>query len=205
MVGSLSTRFSSSLPPRVTPLTWMKPVPVIVTLVPPPGDPLEGLTAVILMPSAVAVKVTGEPASPAAVAVRVLLPAASPRVQLPTVATPEPFVVWFASVREPPPEAIANVPATPPTGEAFASVTMMDSGPAPVNRGRGLIVAACRDSGGLRGVVPLLHYCLHYRRSPGARASKTLVQHLPVLMAEWSGSAGPMHPLPGSVAAARRP
>ena len=65
---------------------------------------------------AVAVKVTGEPVSPAEVAVKVFDPALVPKVQEPTVAIPEAFVVVVAPVIEPPPLATAKVTLTPETG-----------------------------------------------------------------------------------------
>ena len=65
-----------------------------------------------------AVNVRGPPVSPAEVAVRVLLlpPAVVPRIQEPTVATPDAFVVCELPVTEPPPVAAANVTETPATG-----------------------------------------------------------------------------------------
>jgi hypothetical protein len=65
----------------------------------------------------VAVNVTGLPASPLEVAVRVLVPVVVPRVQDVTAAMPLPLVVTVVvGVTVPPPEATANVTATPPTG-----------------------------------------------------------------------------------------
>src|SRR5262245_2014711 len=64
----------------------------------------------------VAVKLSGLPANVPAVAVSELRPAVVPSVQLPTAATPAAFVVWVAPVTEPPPDATANVTATPATG-----------------------------------------------------------------------------------------
>ena len=57
----------------------------------------------------VAVKVTGEPVRPVLVALSVFVPAVVPRVQLPTVAMPEAFVVAEPPVIEPPPDATAKV------------------------------------------------------------------------------------------------
>ncbi len=69
-------------------------------------------------PVAVAVKVTGLPATPAAltVAVSVFGPALPPSVQRPTVAMPSAPVVAFAPVRLPLPDATAKVTGTPGTG-----------------------------------------------------------------------------------------
>jgi len=72
--------------------------------------------------SPVAVKVELEP-MPTAVALRVLAPALVPRVQLPTVAIPELFVVATAPVTEPPPPVTEKVTSRPLTGLLLASVT----------------------------------------------------------------------------------
>jgi hypothetical protein len=104
----------------------VKLVPVIVTLVPPARGPSAGVTAVMVTASPVAVKVIGDPSSPAAEAVSVFVPAVDPSVQLPTVATPDAFVVWFAPVIEPPPDATAKVTGVPATGFALPSVTLTD-------------------------------------------------------------------------------
>src|SRR5205823_7848890 len=74
----------------------------------------------------VAVKVTGLPASEAEVAVNVFEPAVALSVQLPTVATPLPFVLWLPPVIVPFPGATANVTATPVTGFPFASFTITE-------------------------------------------------------------------------------
>src|SRR6185436_10024690 len=58
--------------------------------------------------------------------VRVFVPAFGPSVQLPTVATPLPLVVWFPPVIDPPPLATANVTRTPDTGAPLASVTFTE-------------------------------------------------------------------------------
>ena len=71
----------------------------------------------------VALKVSGEPVRPALVAVSVFAPAVVPRVQLPTVAMPEAFVVAEPPVSDPPPAATAKVTLTPATGLPCASVT----------------------------------------------------------------------------------
>jgi hypothetical protein len=71
----------------------------------------------------VAVKVIVTPATAALVAVMVFEPAEFPSVQLPTAAIPFAFDVADVPVAEPPPDATANVTATPLTGLAYASVT----------------------------------------------------------------------------------
>src|ERR1019366_548614 len=71
---------------------------------------------------AVAVNVSGLPASPGLVAVSVLAPTAGPRVQLPTVAIPLALVVAARPVAEPPPEATAKVTLTPLTGLLLMSL-----------------------------------------------------------------------------------
>src|SRR6184192_4672773 len=76
----------------------------------------------------VAVNVTGLPESDPDVAVSVLLPAVALNVQLPTVATPLPFVVWLPPVIVPFPGATANVTATPVTGFPLASFTITEGG-----------------------------------------------------------------------------
>src|SRR5690348_18447568 len=74
----------------------------------------------------VAWNVTGLPVSEPEVAVTVLGPATVPSVQLPTVAMPLALVVWVGPVMLPPPDATANVTATPGTGCPPASVTITD-------------------------------------------------------------------------------
>jgi hypothetical protein len=65
----------------------------------------------------VAVKVTGLPGRPLDVAVRVLVPAVVPNVQDVTAAMPLPLVVTgVVGLTVPPPDATANVTATPATG-----------------------------------------------------------------------------------------
>lgn len=71
----------------------------------------------------VAVKVTGDPDSDPDVAVTVFEPAVVPSVHVPAVAMPLLFVVAFAPVMDPPPDATANVTVTPLTGLPAASVT----------------------------------------------------------------------------------
>ncbi len=99
---------------------------LVATAVPTVADWLLPAFRVILVAGPavpVAVKVTGEPERPLLVALSVFVPAVVPRVQLPTVAMPEEFVVAEPPVIEPPPEATAKVTATPETGLLFASVT----------------------------------------------------------------------------------
>jgi hypothetical protein len=88
--------------------------------------PLPAFTAMLpAFPAVpVAVNVTGLPVSVPEVAVRVFVPAALPSVQPPTVATPLALVVWLPPPMLPPPDATANVTATPAIGLLFASVTM---------------------------------------------------------------------------------
>jgi len=74
----------------------------------------------------VALKVTGLPLKPVEVAVSVFGPAVGLNVQLPTVATPLPFVLWLPPVIVPFPGATANVTATPVTGFPFASFTITE-------------------------------------------------------------------------------
>jgi hypothetical protein len=74
----------------------------------------------------VAVNVTGEPVRPDTVAVNVFVPAVVPRVQDPTVAMPEAFVVADRPVPEPPPEAIAKVTVAPGTRLPPESVRTTD-------------------------------------------------------------------------------
>ena len=78
--------------------------------------------------TALAVNVIGLPPRPAEVAVKVLLlaPAVAPRVQPPTVAIPEAFVLCDPPVRLPPPVPMANVTATPDTGLLCTSRTITD-------------------------------------------------------------------------------
>jgi hypothetical protein len=70
----------------------------------------------------VALNVTGLPVSPGVVAVSVFVPAVVPSVQPPTVAIPSAPVVWLPPLIVPPPDATANVTATPETALALASV-----------------------------------------------------------------------------------
>ena len=103
----------------------------VLTAVPAVADWLVALFAAIVaaVPAVpVAVKVTGLPESDPDVAVRVFEPAVGLNVQLPTVATPLPFVVRFLPVIVPFPGATANVTATPVTGFPFASFTITDGG-----------------------------------------------------------------------------
>ena len=86
-----------------------------------------------------ALKVTGLPVRPATVAVTVLLsvPAAVPRVQVVSVAMPEPSVITTAGVAgtmlPPVPSAVSvNVTLTPLTGLLLASVTRTDGATAAV-------------------------------------------------------------------------
>ena len=76
----------------------------------------------------VAVNVTGLPDREPEVAVNVFGPAVALSVQLPTVATPLPFVVWLPPVTVPLPAAGVNVTATPVTGLPFASFTITEGG-----------------------------------------------------------------------------
>ena len=76
----------------------------------------------------VAVNVTGLPVSDPELAVKLFEPAVALSVQLPTVATPLPLVVWLPPVIVPFPGATANVTATPVTGFPFASFTITDGG-----------------------------------------------------------------------------
>src|SRR5690349_9376897 len=77
----------------------------------------------------VAVKVTGLPVSPAALAVSVFGPALVPRVHEVTAAIPlAPVVTAVVGATVPPPDATANVTATPATGLLFASRTITDGG-----------------------------------------------------------------------------
>lgn len=57
----------------------------------------------------------------ALVAISVLAPTLGPSVQLPTLATPLPFVCVVAPVTDPPPDATANDTAAPTTGFWFTS------------------------------------------------------------------------------------
>jgi hypothetical protein len=68
--------------------------------------------------------VTGLPERDPLVAVSVLPPAAVPSVQLPTVAIPLALVVAEPPATLPPPDATANVTATPFTGFPAASLTI---------------------------------------------------------------------------------
>ena len=47
-VPETTTTLVQSVPPKVTPTPLKNPVPVIVTLVPPPSAPLEAVTEVIV-------------------------------------------------------------------------------------------------------------------------------------------------------------
>ena len=76
----------------------------------------------------VAENVSGEPESVPLVAVRVFGPAMGPSVHDPTVAMPAVVVVALAPVIDPPPDATANVTATPATGLPLTSVTFTDGG-----------------------------------------------------------------------------
>jgi len=72
----------------------------------------------------VAVNVMGLPVSPLAVAVRVLVPGADPRVQDETAATPLAIVATgVVGFTVPPPDATANVTATPATALPNGTVT----------------------------------------------------------------------------------
>src|SRR5688500_7537863 len=113
----------------VTPLlasVALKPEPVIVAET--PGASTAGATAVMLKESAVAENDRGLPLSPATVAVIVFGPTAAPSVQLPTVATPEPFVADVGPVMLPPPLATANVTSTMGTPLPSTSVTRTEGG-----------------------------------------------------------------------------
>src|SRR5439155_452209 len=89
----------------------------------------ELLTSVAAAPAVpVAVKVAGLPESVPEAAVNVFDPAVALSVQLPTVATPLPFVVWLPPVIVPFPDATVNVTATPTTGFPLASFTITDGG-----------------------------------------------------------------------------
>ena len=77
----------------------------------------------------VAVNVTGLPDSPLAVAVRVFDPAVVPSVHDVTLAMPfVPVVTGVVGTTVPPPDATANVTATPLTGFPFPSFTITDGG-----------------------------------------------------------------------------
>src|SRR5207248_7466695 len=102
-----------------------------VTAVPAVADWLVGLFAAIVaaVPAVpVAVNVTGLPVSDPELAVKLFEPAVALSVQLPTVATPLPSVVWLPPVIVPFPGATANVTATPATGLPFASLTITEGG-----------------------------------------------------------------------------
>src|SRR5205823_3783612 len=102
-----------------------------LTAVPAVAVWLVGLFAAIVAAAPavpVAVNVTGLPESQPDVAVSVFLPAVALNVQLPTVATPLPFVVWLPPVIVPFPGATANVTATPVTGFPLASFTITEGG-----------------------------------------------------------------------------
>ena len=96
----------------------------VATAVPTVADwlfPAEIVTLAGAPAVAVAVNVAG--ARLLAVAVSEFAPATIPRVQLPTAATPNAFVVAVAPVIEPPPLATAKVTVTPITGLLLASRT----------------------------------------------------------------------------------
>jgi hypothetical protein len=77
----------------------------------------------------VAVNVTGLPVSPVALAVSVFGPAVEPRVHDVAAAMPlAPVVTDVVGATLPPPDAMANVTATPATGLLFASRTITDGG-----------------------------------------------------------------------------
>jgi len=101
------------------------------TAVPAGAVWLVGLFAAIVaaVPAVpVAVNVTGLPVSDPELAVKLFEPAVALSVQLPTVATPLPSVVWLPPVIVPFPGATANVTATPATGLPFASLTITEGG-----------------------------------------------------------------------------
>src|SRR5205823_910152 len=101
------------------------------TAVPAAAVWLVGLFAAIVaaVPAVpVAVIVTGLPVSVPELAVKLFEPAVALSVQLPTVATPLPSVVWLPPVIVPFPGATANVTATPATGLPFASLTITEGG-----------------------------------------------------------------------------
>jgi hypothetical protein len=65
IVVSLTTvKFASATPPKVTPLAPVKPVPVMVTLVPPSVLPLAGVTLVTIGPCKITVTTTSFPVPP---------------------------------------------------------------------------------------------------------------------------------------------
>ena len=125
-------------PPSTVPVpewemvTWFAVAPwAMVMLV----EPVEANVAFVQVPAqvpaytvtsrpAVAVKVSGLPATPlaTAVAVMVLAPAA-PRVQLVGLAVPSEAVAWAPPATEPPPVAAAKVTPAPDTPLPAASVT----------------------------------------------------------------------------------
>src|SRR5690348_11842859 len=77
----------------------------------------------------VAVKVTGLPLSVPDVARSVFVPAVGPRVHDVAAAIPLALLVTgVVGLTVPPPDATANVTATPATGFAFASVTRTEGG-----------------------------------------------------------------------------
>src|SRR5439155_72832 len=87
------------------------------------------LTAIVLAAPVVpvAVNVTGLPVSVPQVAVSVFVPAVVPSVHEVTAAIPfAPVVTGVVGVTVPPPDATANVTATPATGFPFASCTITD-------------------------------------------------------------------------------
>src|SRR5213596_4121905 len=87
------------------------------------------LSAIVLAAPVVpvAVNVTGLPVSVPEVAVSVFGPAVVPSVHEVTAAIPSaPVVTGVVGVTEPPPDATANVTATPATGFPFASCTITD-------------------------------------------------------------------------------
>src|SRR6266498_1935159 len=78
---------------------------------------------------ALAVNITGLPASPGAVAVRVFAPAVGPRVHDPTAAMPSaPVTSGVVGSTDPSPDATAKVTDTPATGFPLASFTITAGG-----------------------------------------------------------------------------
>src|SRR2546428_833098 len=113
---TLPAKAGSVLPKLSWALTWTAGLMTTPTAVLPLGWTVKA--SWVAEPGvAVAVKVTGLPASPGAVAVSVFGPATVPSIQLPGPASPLPVVVTgLGPVRLPPPEATANVTLTPATG-----------------------------------------------------------------------------------------
>jgi hypothetical protein len=48
LVSEITLRLPAATPPKVTPVTFVKSVPVMVTVVPPVSGPLLGVTLVML-------------------------------------------------------------------------------------------------------------------------------------------------------------